>query len=238
MGRSAGVWPAWASLTDYQEHWPAWHTLAIVAAENDLARTIATRDRVVFLGDSLTAYGCSKKDGWVRQVVARLAAQGVQLRPVCAGGPGNRSIDLLARFDRDVVARRPDWVVVNCGVNDVWHGEQGCTLDEFRDSLAAMLDRARDAGITALCSTATPIGEDLANAANLTLAAYNDAVLELATARRLRLAGCNRAFADALRAPGAVPGGWLTEDGVHFNARGETTMARAVLAAWNVAMSS
>ena len=205
-----------------------------MATEDDLARSITTRDRVVFLGDSLTAYGCSKKDGWVRQVVARLAAQGVQLRPVCAGVSGNRSIDLLARFERDVVACRPDWVVVNCGVNDVWHGAQGCTLDQFQDSLTAMLDRAHAAGITVLCSTATVIGEDLASGANRTLAAYNDAVRALARARRLRLADCNCAFAEALGAPGAVPGTWLTDDGVHFNARGETTMASAVLAAWNV----
>ena len=168
----------------------------------------------------------------MRQVVARLAAQGVKLRPVCAGVPGNRSIDLLARFEQDVVRRRPDWIVINCGVNDVWHGAQGCTLDQFRDSLTAMLDRAHDSGISVLCSTATVIGEDVANAANQTLSAYNDAVRALARARRLRLADCNRAFAAALRAPGAVAGTWLTEDGVHFNARGESTMARAMLDGW------
>ena len=207
-----------------------------MTADGEVARTIATRDRVVFLGDSLTAFGWTKKGGWVRQVVARLAAQGVKVRPVCAGVPGNRSVDLLARFERDVVARRPDWVVVNCGVNDVWHGAQGCTLDQFRDSLTAMLDRAHEAGIAVLCSTATVVGEDLAGAANHKLAAYNDAVRALARARRLRLADCNGAFAEELRAPGAVPGAWLTEDGVHFNARGERAMARAVLAAWNVAM--
>lgn len=229
-----------------------WHTFALVTADgavprtvaardvprtvdtHDVPRTVATRDRVVFLGDSLTAYGWTKKDGWVRQVVRQLAAQGVKLRPVCAGVPGNRSIDLLARFQRDVVARRPDWVVVNCGVNDVWHGADGCTLDQFRDSVSAMLDRAHDSGIAVLCTTATVVGENLASAANQTLAAYNDAVRALALARRLRLADCNQAFADALHEPGAVPRTWLTEDGVHFNARGEKTMARCVLAAWQI----
>lgn len=195
-------------------------------------RTIATRDRVVFLGDSLTLYGWTKRDGWMRQVVARLSAQGVKIRPRCAGVPGDRSIDMLARFDRDVVARRPHWVVLNCGVNDVWHGAQGCTLDQFRDSLSAMLDRAHVSGIAVLCSTATVVGEDLTSAANQALAAYNDAARDLARARRLRLADCNLAFAEALRAPGAVPGTWLTEDGVHFNPRGETTMAQAILEGW------
>lgn len=203
-------------------------------AARDVAYTVTTRDRVVFLGDSLTAYGWAKKNGWVRQVVAQLAARGVKLRPVCAGVPGNRSIDLLARFQHDVIARRPDWVVINCGVNDVWHGAEGCTLDQFRDSVSTMLDRAHDSGIAVLCTTATVLGEDLANAPNQTLAAYNDAVRSLARARRLHLADCNQAFAEALCAPGASPGAWLTEDGVHFNARGETTMARSVLAGWQI----
>lgn len=203
-----------------------------MTADDDLPRTIETRERVVFLGDSLTAYGWTKKDGWVRQVVARLSARGIKIKPVSAGVPGNRSVDMLARFDRDVVARRPDWVVLNCGVNDVWHGPQGCTLEQFRAAVGAMLDRARESSIAVLCSTATIVGEDVWSAANHTLAQYNDAMRELARARRLRLADCSRAFHDALRGDG--DGGRLTEDGVHLNARGETTMARAILGGWGM----
>lgn len=209
-------------------------TLRLVTVQERPQRALAARDRVVFLGDSLTYDGWTKKDGWVRQVVARLAARGVKIRPVCAGVPGDRSIEMLRRFDRDVASRRPDWVVLNCGVNDVWHGAQGCTLDEFRDAVNAMLDRARDSGIAVLCSTASVIGEDVSSAANQTLASYNDAVRTLARERRLRLADCSRSFHDALRARGAIAGSWLTEDGVHLNALGAATMARAMLAGWGV----
>lgn len=97
-----------------------------------------------------------------------------------------------------------------------------------------MLDRARDSGIATLCSTATVIGEDVSSAANHTLASYNDAVRTLARERRLRLADCSRSFHDALRAKCTVAGGWLTEDGVPLNALGEATMARAMLAGWEV----
>lgn len=194
--------------------------------------TVRSGEAVVFLGDSLTDDGCRKQDGWVRQVVAMLAARNVRIRPRCAGVSGNRSIDMLQRFEVDVVARRPDWLVLNCGVNDVWHGAQGCSLEQFRENVGAMLDRARLAGISVLSSTATIIGEDVASPANRMLARYNDALRELAAIRQLRLADCSLAFHRALEAPGARPGAWLTEDGVHLNARGETTMARAILAGW------
>lgn len=95
-----------------------------------------------------------------------------------------------------------------------------------------MLDRACLAGISVLSSTATIIAEDLASPANRMLARYNDALRELVAIRHLRLADCSLAFHVALGAPGARPGAWLTEDGVHLNARGETTMARAILAGW------
>lgn len=189
-------------------------------------------DRVVFLGDSLTYDGWVKKDGWVRQVVAALAARAVRIQALCAGVSGDRSIDMRARFERDVVASRPSRLVLNCGVNDVWHGARGCSLEQFRENVGAMLDCAHAAGIVALCSTATIVGEDLTSLANQTLGRYNDALRILAATRGLRLAECSRAFHEALQAPGARPGAWLTEDGVHFNARGETTMARAILAAW------
>ena len=167
-------------------------------------------------------------------MVAGLAARGVRIRRVCAGVPGDRSIDMLARFQADVLAVRPEWLVLSCGVNDVWHGERGCTVEQLRGSVAAMLEGARAAGVSVLLTTATVVGEDLDALLNRGLEPYNEALRDLAAAHGLPLADCSAAFHDALRAPGAVAGTWLTVDGVHFNARGETTMARAVLRAWPV----
>ena len=193
---------------------------------------LASGDRVVFLGDSLTYDGWKKKEGWVRQVVKDLAGRRIRVRAIGAGVPGDRSADMRRRFEPDVIARRPDWLVLNCGVNDVWHGEAGCTLEQFRDNVAAMLDRALAAGISVRCSTATLIGEDPTSPANRSLGHYNDELRLLADARDLGVAECSRAFHAALQARDATAGMWLTEDGVHFNARGEATMARAMLDGW------
>ena len=192
----------------------------------------ASGDRCVFLGDSLTYDGCKKKDGWVRQVVADFAGRRLRIRAICAGVPGDRSADMRGRFEADVVARHPDWLVLNCGVNDVWHGDAGCTLEQFRDNVAAMLDRALASGVSVRCSTATLIGEDLTSPSNRMLGHYNDELRILAGARGVGLAECSRAFHEALQTGGARAGTWLTEDGVHLNARGEATMARAMLDGW------
>ena len=43
------------------------------------------------------------------------------VRVTNSGISGNTSRDLLARYDRDVVALQPDWVSICIGINDVWH---------------------------------------------------------------------------------------------------------------------
>lgn len=44
----------------------------------------------------------------------------VFLRVTNSGISGNTSRDLIARFDRDVVDLKPDWVSICIGINDVW----------------------------------------------------------------------------------------------------------------------
>ena len=82
-------------------------------------------DRIVFAGDSVTDMGSqnpvgeglfdSVGNGYVREVENLLAAcyPEVRVRVTNSGVSGNTSRDLLARFDRDVVALKPDWVSMN-----------------------------------------------------------------------------------------------------------------------------
>jgi hypothetical protein len=79
--------------------------------------------------------------------------------------------------------------------------------------------------------TATVIGEDLPNANNQKLAAYNDWLRGFAKERNLPLAEENGAFQDALKAapPKAAAGLKLTVDGVHPNPDGHQIMATTLL---------
>jgi lysophospholipase L1-like esterase len=60
---------------------------------------------------------------------------------------------IAARFDEDVVAQKPAVVVIIAGVNDVY---QGRPAQHVTDQLAAMYQRARDAGIRVVAGTIVP----------------------------------------------------------------------------------
>lgn len=69
------------------------------------------------------------------------------------GVNGERSDEIRARFDRDVVAERPRAVVIIAGVNDVY---QGRTVEEVTVHLAAMYARAADTRIPVVAGSILP----------------------------------------------------------------------------------
>ena len=78
-------------------------------------------DRIVFLGDSITAGGVREK-GYVTLVGQAIAKQhadlGVEI--VGAGISGNKVPDCQKRLQRDVLDKKPTVVVIYIGINDVW----------------------------------------------------------------------------------------------------------------------
>src|SRR6476469_8731164 len=81
-------------------------------------------DRIVFLGDSITAGGVGPK-GYVTLIKKQLAEKHPDLgiEVIGAGISGNRVPDLQKRLDKDVIAKKPTLVVIYIGINDVWHSE-------------------------------------------------------------------------------------------------------------------
>ena len=69
------------------------------------------------------------------------------------GVNGERSDQIAARFDRDVLAHRPAAVVIIAGVNDVY---QGRTVDHVTSQLRAMYARAATARIAVVAGTIVP----------------------------------------------------------------------------------
>jgi lysophospholipase L1-like esterase len=188
--------------------------------------------KVAFMGDSITDQGWNVPGGYVKLVVAGLATLGVHITPIPAGVSGNTSQDMLGRLDNDVISKKPDWMTLSCGVNDVWHGVNGVALDPYKANITQIVDKCTAAGIKVLILTATVIGEDLPNDNNQKLAAYNDWLRQFARERNLPLAEENGAFQAAIKA--APPEPWqgyrvLTNDGVHPNPDGHQLMARTIL---------
>ena len=69
------------------------------------------------------------------------------------GVNGQRSDEILSRFDRDVVAEKPSLVIILAGVNDIY---QGRTADTVERNLESMYALAKDNGIVPVAATVLP----------------------------------------------------------------------------------
>ena len=120
-------------------------------------------DRIVFAGDSVTDMNSNNPVGeglfndlgfgYPRIVENLLSAcyPELRIRVTNSGISGNTSRDLLARYDRDVVALKPDWVSICIGINDVWRQfdcpampEIHVLPEEYRSNLEEMILKVKD----------------------------------------------------------------------------------------------
>ncbi|HEX9995767.1 MAG TPA: SGNH/GDSL hydrolase family protein [Abditibacterium sp.] len=188
-------------------------------------------ESIAFLGDSITRDGAANPGGYVRLVESGLASQGVNVTVIPAGIGGHKSNDMLGRLEKDVLSKKPTWMALSVGVNDVWQGARGVALEEYKANVTAILDRAQQAGVKVIIFTATQIGLPGTNAENLKLAGYNDFLRETAKARNLPLADLNAVMVaeqESFQKAGIKR--TLTVDGVHMNIYGNLVMAKGVLA--------
>lgn len=190
---------------------------------------VKSEERIAFMGDSITSGGMGPM-GYCSLVIRGLESNGINAGIIGAGWSGNKSNQMLARLERDVLAKKPQWMTLSCGVNDVWHGANGVPLDDYKKNITEIVDKAMAAGVKVMILTATMIGEDPSNGNNQKLAAYNDFLRELAKEKNCLLGDLNADMQDALKKMGANPkANTLTEDGVHMNVLGNMMMAAGVL---------
>jgi len=183
-------------------------------------------ETIVFLGDSITQMGAAP-EGYVTLFKIFCAVNGYDVKVINAGISGHTSRDMLKRLERDVLSHKPDWVSISCGVNDVWHGEKGVPLPEYKKNMTEIVDRCLAAGAKVLLLTSTPIYENLNSPENKKLAAYNDFLRQLAKEKKILLCDLNKAFT-ALYKKKLTKKRLLTIDGVHMNPRGNRLMAREI----------
>ncbi|HEU4751708.1 MAG TPA: SGNH/GDSL hydrolase family protein, partial [Armatimonadota bacterium] len=200
--------------------------------------------RIVTLGDSITQGG-GRPGGYVWLIDQYLQAlyPEQKIEVINAGISGHKSNDMLARFQRDVLDKKPDVVTISVGINDVWHGftpehpagygPRRVPLEQYRKNVETMIQEAQKAGVKVVLFTTT-IFEDQPNSIrNLRVASYNDALRDLAREYGAVLADQNAAFmaAWAKNRPSGVK---LTSDQVHMAPGGDALMARTALLALGV----
>src|SRR5690606_9289238 len=100
-----------------------------------------------FLGNSITQQGAGAPTGYVRLVESGLKANGIDVKVIGAGISGHKSNQMLERLQKDVLDKKPTWMTLSCGVNDVWHGERGVALDDYKKNITAIVDRCAEAGV-------------------------------------------------------------------------------------------
>jgi lysophospholipase L1-like esterase len=147
------------------------------------------------------------------------------------GVNGERSDQIRARFERDVLAKRgrepapapvPDVVVIIAGVNDIY---QGRPADAVERELEAMYDAARAARIPVVAGSIIPFNTATADQ-NRRMHAVNDWIREYAARHPGDVAYCDTRA--AVSAPGASDRLVSSPDDLHPSPDGYRLMALAL----------
>jgi len=195
---------------------------------------VKSGEKIAFLGDSITQGGWGSAKGYVKLTVAGLKANGIEVDVVPAGISGHKSNQMLERLERDVLSKKPQWMTLSCGVNDVWHGVKGVPLEDYKKNIREIVDKCAAANVKVVILTATVIKEQLDGPENQKLAAYNDFLRDLAKEKKLPVADLNAMFQERIKAANTPDKKVLTSDGVHMNGTGNEVMAEGVLRAFGV----
>lgn len=104
--------------------------------------------RILFQGDSIT--DCSRGGdklgmGYALMVTAALTKDGTAHECINRGVSGHRVVDLLARWKRECINLKPDYMSILIGVNDVWHelsdNPNGVSAELFEKVYDLMLEQ-------------------------------------------------------------------------------------------------
>jgi lysophospholipase L1-like esterase len=191
------------------------------------------KKRIVFFGDSITQ-AAVRKGGFIDLMQTMLQQKGIDqnYELIGAGIGGNKIYDLYLRMEEDVLAKKPDVVVVYVGVNDVWHKSSygtGTDFDKFGKFYDAVVKKIQNQGAKVILVTPAAIGEknDYSNAQDGDLNSYSNWIRQYASTNNIGLVDLRKIFHDYSLAnnPNNVAKGILTSDGVHLNEKGDALVA-------------
>jgi lysophospholipase L1-like esterase len=210
--------------------------IAIIAITCMSFITQQKKTKVVFFGDSITQQGTGK-NGYIPKMDSLIKLQGLgdNYELVGAGVGGNRVYDLYLRIEEDVLAKKPDVVVIYIGINDVWHKTTNGTGTEpkkFEQFYRAIIKKLQAQNIKVIVCTPTVIGErnDVTNLQDGDLNFYSKMIRNMAQSLLLPVCDLRVAFADYLKANNTqnLDKGVLTVDGVHLTNTGNLLVANEI----------
>ncbi|MFC5467993.1 SGNH/GDSL hydrolase family protein [Cohnella suwonensis] len=212
-------------------------------------------EKLLFIGDSITDCDRQRPDGeglfgalgkgYVSIVDAFLQAVYPELgiRVVNMGVSGNTVVNLQERWEQDVSARKPDWLSIMIGTNDVWRQydtpfikEWHVYADRYEATLRELVGRTKAQVGRIVLMTPFYLESNKDDAMRRTMDEYGAIVKKVAEEEGTLFVDTQAAFDRVLKELYAATLAW---DRVHPTQAGHVVLARAFLNAvvfdWNKA---
>ncbi|MCD9026192.1 SGNH/GDSL hydrolase family protein [Cohnella silvisoli] len=201
--------------------------------------------KVLFIGDSITdcerakpagegLFGALGK-GYVSMVDALLQAVYPELgiRVVNTGISGNTVLELQARWQEDVLDRKPDWLSVMIGTNDVWRQydtpfikDWHVYADKYEATLRALVAQTKPHVRNVVLMTPFYLESNEQDAMRRTMDEYGAIVRKIAEETGVLFVDTQAAFNVVLKDLYSATLAW---DRVHPSQAGHAVLARAFL---------
>ena len=206
---------------------------------------IAPRSKFLLIGDSVTDMGRAQPVGEglfnphgtgypnVVQGLLTSVYPDYFVNVVNMGVSGNTVRDLKARWQKDVIDMKPDWVSVMIGVNDVWRQfdvpqlpDRAVQPEEYRATLGELVDRTQPLVKGLVLMTPVYWEPSEADAMSARVREYGRICREIAAEKDVLFCDA-QAYADRVLAH--CHSSYIAWDRVHPNIPGANVLAHALL---------
>ena len=185
-------------------------------------------ETVAFLGDSITQLGGWQWPyiGYIHLVHDGLKTKAVNIKFIRAGVSGHHSTQMLKRQKKDVLDKKPQWMFLCTGANDMAFK---IPMDTFKKNIIQMVDNAQKNNIKVVLMTSVPRENSVER--NKKLMPYIDFVRTYAKENNIFFVDVYKAMEEAANSPefSHIKGIRLSYDGTHLNGFGHIVMASAIL---------
>jgi len=157
------------------------------------------------------------------------------VRVINMGKGGNTVRDLKERWEIDVIERKPDWVSVMIGVNDIWRQfdmpqtvEKHVYLEEYKETLEFLVKRTLPVVKGMILMTPVYMEPNKEDIMRITMDQYGEAVKEVAKKYDTVLVDTQAAFDELMKKCYASV---ISRDRIHSNLAGHMLIANTFLKA-------
>ena len=197
---------------------------------------------ILFQGDSITDAGRNRDNdsergiGYPTLVAAELGFKyPAEYSFINEGISGNRIVDLYARIKRDIILRKPDYLTILIGINDVWHeinDKNGVAAPKLEKIYTMLIEEIKEALpeikiflLEPFVTAGTATDENIELFRSETRL-RSEAVKRIAEKFDLTFIPLQNKFDEAIE---KAPASYWTADGVHPTAEGHGIIARELI---------